>query len=193
MRAPRGSLPMGRGRRRPASQPGAPSSPDAHRVYQRLLWAPECPKGHRQTLKTHLGGQALPRILFATLIDLPMVPLCGVFPGGGGKSCVRLLWPGPKHLFDGAAYVRGAMTLHRLRLAVGNGNFFEILRRWAASRSGDNVTTGQFIRLAEEVSGKNLDGLFNRWLFKRRSQGCSGHQGSREVRRSPRSRFDPIF
>jgi len=58
------------------------------------------------------------------------------------------------------------MTLHRLRLAVGNGNFFEILRRWAASRSGDNVTTGQFIRLAEEVSGKNLDGLFNRWLFK---------------------------
>ena len=71
MRAPRGSLPMGRGRRRPASQPGAPSSPDAHRVYQRLLWVPECPKGHRQTLKTHLGGQALPRILFATLIDLP--------------------------------------------------------------------------------------------------------------------------
>jgi len=78
-------------------------------------------------------------------------------------------------------------------LAVGDGDFFEILRRRAASRSGDNVTTGQFIRLAEEVSGKNLDGSSTDGCSSRRSQGCSRHQGSREVRRSPRSRFDPIF
>ncbi len=74
--------------------------------------------------------------------------------------------PGPNRLFDGAVYVRGAMTLHRLRLAVGEGDFFDILQRWAASRADGNVTTGQFIQLAEEVSGKNLDGLFERWLFK---------------------------
>ena len=45
------------------------------------------------------------------------------------------------------------MTLHRLRLAMGDGDFFEILRRWAASHSGGNVTTGQFIQFVEEVSG----------------------------------------
>jgi len=42
-----------------------------------------------------------------------------------------------------------------------------------------NVTTGQFIRLAEEVSGKNLDGLFNRWLVKPRKPKLFGGTGGR--------------
>ena len=87
--------------------------------------------------------------------------------------------PGPKHLFDFPVYFRGAMTLHRLRLAVGDGDFFEILQRWAASQSGGNVTTGQFIQLVEEVSGKNLDGLFDRWLFKAKKPKLFGDAGSR--------------
>ena len=87
--------------------------------------------------------------------------------------------PGPKHLFDFPVYFRGAMTLHRLRLAVGDGDFFEILQRWAASRAGDNVTTGQFIQLSEEVSGKNLDGLFDRWLFKAKKPKLFGDAGAR--------------
>ena len=108
--------------------------------------------------------------------------------------------PGPKHLFDFAVYARGAMTLHRLRLAVGDGDFFEILQRWAASRSGGNVTTGEFIRLAEEVSGKNLDGLFKRWLFKSGKPKLFGGAGARAttaatrpVQGSPRSFRGPRF
>jgi Peptidase family M1 domain/Peptidase M1 N-terminal domain/Immune inhibitor A peptidase M6 len=73
--------------------------------------------------------------------------------------------PGPDALFDGAVYDRGAMTLHQLRLVVGDGDFFRILRRWATSRRGGNVTTPQFIRLAERVFGQQLDALFNAWLF----------------------------
>ena len=41
--------------------------------------------------------------------------------------------PGPD-LFDGAVYFRGAMTLHALRMAVGDEVFFEILRAWSAAR-----------------------------------------------------------
>ena len=73
--------------------------------------------------------------------------------------------PTPEFLFDFAVYGRGAMTLQQLRLAVGDVDFFEILRRWAKSREGQNVTTKQFIRLAERVSGEDLDELFDTWLF----------------------------
>ena len=37
--------------------------------------------------------------------------------------------PTPEFLFDFAIYGRGAMTLQQLRLAVGDDDFFEILRR----------------------------------------------------------------
>ena len=73
--------------------------------------------------------------------------------------------PTPEFLFDFAVYGRGAMTLQQLRLAVGDDDFFEILQRWAKSRAGQNVTTGQFIALAERVSGEDLDELFDTWLF----------------------------
>ena len=73
--------------------------------------------------------------------------------------------PGPDRLFDGAMYDRGGMTLHALRLAVGDEVFFRILRRWAQSRAGGNVTTPQFIRLAERISGQDLGAFFQAWLF----------------------------
>jgi hypothetical protein len=73
--------------------------------------------------------------------------------------------PGPDHLFDFPVYARGAMTLHRLRHRVGDADFFRILRVWAQSRAGDNVTTRQFVRLSEKISGEQLDGLFRTWLF----------------------------
>jgi hypothetical protein len=72
--------------------------------------------------------------------------------------------PGADDLF-GPVYDRGAMTLHALRLKVGDPTFFKILRTWTKSRAGGNVTTDEFIALAERLSGQNLDALFNEWLF----------------------------
>ena len=73
--------------------------------------------------------------------------------------------PGPDDLFDNAVYARGAMTLQQLRLAVGDDDFFRILRQWAAIHAGGNVTTDQFIALAERISGQDLGELFTTWLF----------------------------
>jgi aminopeptidase N len=73
--------------------------------------------------------------------------------------------PGPADLFDFPVYVRGAMTLQALRVAVGTGDFFRILRTWAHDRRGGHGTTPEFIALAERVSGKSLGGLFHAWLF----------------------------
>jgi aminopeptidase N len=73
--------------------------------------------------------------------------------------------PGVELLFDGAVYVRGAMTLQALRNEVGDRKFWRIVRRWAASKSGGTGTTPQFIRLAERIAGQDLDALFDTWLF----------------------------
>jgi aminopeptidase N len=73
--------------------------------------------------------------------------------------------PGIPFLFNDAVYVRGAMTLQALRNEVGDQDFFRILRAWAAKKAGGNGTTGQFIALAERISGEQLDNLFDVWLF----------------------------
>ena len=73
--------------------------------------------------------------------------------------------PGVDLLFDGAVYVRGAMTLQALRNEVGDETFWDIIQRWASTNSGGHVTTEAFIALAEDQSGQQLDDLFTTWLF----------------------------
>ena len=73
--------------------------------------------------------------------------------------------PTVDHLFDDPVYARGAMTLEALRERVGDDNFFQILRRWATSRAYSTGSTPGFIRLAEKVSGADLQSLFNDWLY----------------------------
>jgi hypothetical protein len=73
--------------------------------------------------------------------------------------------PGPDLLFEPPVYLRGGMTLHALRLTVGDDVFFKILQRWASMKSGENVTTPEFIRLAERMSHQDLDALFDAWLY----------------------------
>ena len=44
---------------------------------------------------------------------------------------------------------------------VGDKAFFTILRRWVAQNAHGTVSTEKFVRLAERVSGKQLDRLFH--------------------------------
>jgi aminopeptidase N len=57
------------------------------------------------------------------------------------------------------------MTLQALRNEVGDADFFEIARQWAQSQSGGNGTTEEFMALAEQISGEQLDDLFDVWIF----------------------------
>ncbi|MCD7445666.1 M1 family metallopeptidase [Streptomyces lincolnensis] len=69
------------------------------------------------------------------------------------------------NIFGTPVYARGAMTLHALRTAVGDRAFFRILRAWADAHRYGHATTAQFVRLAERVSGKDLDALLHTWLY----------------------------
>jgi Peptidase family M1 domain/Peptidase M1 N-terminal domain len=73
--------------------------------------------------------------------------------------------PGPSRMFDGAVYVRGAMTLQQLRLTIGDEAFFELLRQWYATHAGGHGTTAEFVALAEDISGQELSDFFHTWLF----------------------------
>jgi aminopeptidase N len=74
--------------------------------------------------------------------------------------------PGPKHLFDIAVYFRGGLTLEALRREVGTHTFLRILRTWFAEHLYGNVTTADFIALAERESGRDLDRFFEIWLYR---------------------------
>jgi aminopeptidase N len=71
----------------------------------------------------------------------------------------------PVFLFNGTIYNRGGMTLQALRQKVGDFDFFRILRSWAAQNRYGNVSTPQFVALAEQVSQQELDHFFDVWLY----------------------------
>lgn len=73
--------------------------------------------------------------------------------------------PGPDHLFDPEVYDRGALTLHALRLKVGDEAFFRILRDFFDRYRNGNAAIADFTALAEEISGQELDDFFQSWLF----------------------------
>lgn len=72
--------------------------------------------------------------------------------------------PGAHHLFDGAVYARGGLTLQALRNRIGERDFWTTLRTWLRDHRYGTATVPQFDALAERVSGERLDGFFQAWL-----------------------------
>jgi aminopeptidase N len=74
--------------------------------------------------------------------------------------------PGAANLFSSfSIYERGKLTLHALRLRVGDEAFFTILRAWPERYRNGNATTDDFIALSEEISGQDLESFFQEWLY----------------------------
>ncbi len=72
--------------------------------------------------------------------------------------------PGPDGLFSAATYERGALTLHALRLTIGDATFFELVQTWTATYRYANATTADFVQLANRISGEDLTDFLHRWL-----------------------------
>ncbi|MET7490164.1 M1 family metallopeptidase [Streptomyces sp. NPDC005538] len=68
-------------------------------------------------------------------------------------------------MFASAVYTRGAMTLQMLRERIGDTAFFKLLPAWTKLHRYGNGDTAGFIKLAEKISGQQLDDLFQTWLF----------------------------
>jgi aminopeptidase N len=61
--------------------------------------------------------------------------------------------------------MRGAMTVQAVRNEVGDWDFWQIIDEWLESNAFATGSTEEFMALAEQVSGEDLDALFETWLF----------------------------
>jgi hypothetical protein len=60
-------------------------------------------------------------------------------------------------------YDKGAYVLHMLRKVVGNEKFFAILQEYFRQHQGTLVTTNDFQKICEGVTGEKLDWFFEQW------------------------------
>ncbi|MET9901448.1 M1 family metallopeptidase [Streptomyces sp. NPDC006446] len=91
--------------------------------------------------------------------------------GYGARPADSAFWqitvadPQRDTMFASAVYQRGAMTLQMLRERIGDTAFFKLLPAWTKLHRYGNASTADFIALAERISGRQLDDLFQTWLF----------------------------
>ncbi len=75
--------------------------------------------------------------------------------------------PGPADMFDDRVYKRGALTLHALRLTIGDVAFLRLLRQWTTAHRLGGVRTEDFVTLVtagEAPVMSRPDAFFERWL-----------------------------
>ncbi|MGW2200548.1 M1 family metallopeptidase [Streptomyces sp. NPDC001774] len=74
--------------------------------------------------------------------------------------------PAAENLFDPPVYQRGAMVVHKIRQAVGDEKFFEILAGWPAAHRHGTASTADFTAYVEDVAGRDLDDeVWDVWLY----------------------------
>ena len=114
--------------------------------------------------------------------------------GGGFREFWEMVWrpdygppanPDPDTLFSGSVYARGAMALHALRDEIGDEAFFKTLREYVSRHAGGNVTTEGLSAVAEEMAGRDLDGLFDSWLFGETTPFPPGGDSGQGIRSAP--------
>jgi aminopeptidase len=74
--------------------------------------------------------------------------------------------PGPETMFDDRVYKRGALTLHALRVHLGDEPFWSLLHTWVSLHQHGSVSTADFVRhvTALDPSGE-AQRLLESWLM----------------------------
>ena len=68
-------------------------------------------------------------------------------------------------LLSANSYQKGAWVLHMLRQEIGEETFWKGMRLFYERFRNKNALTGDFEKVMEEVSGKNLERFFHQWLY----------------------------
>jgi aminopeptidase N len=68
-------------------------------------------------------------------------------------------------LFGQSVYQRGGLTFAALHALLGDETFFEVIRTYIKRYGNGTAGTDEFVAMAEEISGEDLDEFFNAWLF----------------------------
>ncbi|MET9928399.1 MULTISPECIES: M1 family metallopeptidase [unclassified Streptomyces] len=74
--------------------------------------------------------------------------------------------PGAADLFEPPVYGRGAMVVHRIRLAIDDDKaFFALVKGWTKAHRHGNASTDDFIAYVEKETGQDLTALWDAWLY----------------------------
>ncbi|MEU8589012.1 M1 family metallopeptidase [Streptomyces sp. NPDC048664] len=74
--------------------------------------------------------------------------------------------PSAAHISDSPVYERGAMVLHRIRQAIGDRDFFALLKGWAADHRHGNASTADFTAYVEKKEpDHDFTALWRDWLY----------------------------
>ncbi|MFJ9426716.1 M1 family metallopeptidase [Streptomyces sp. NPDC101249] len=74
------------------------------------------------------------------------------------------------NVYDGASLV-----LYALRQEIGHRDFDRLERAWVARHRDSTASTADFVRLASEISGRDLRGFFQQWLYGAKTPPMPGH------------------
>ncbi|MGC9543146.1 M1 family metallopeptidase [Streptomyces sp. UG1] len=85
---------------------------------------------------------------------------------GGPPAAPKVPAPGKKTgIFRPNVYDGAALILYALRQEIGRQDFERLERLWVSRHRDGAASTRDFVALAEEVSGRHLDGFLNAWLY----------------------------
>ena len=71
----------------------------------------------------------------------------------------------PIEQFDFRVYPKGSWVLHMLRSQLGEQLFRETVKAYLERHAFTSVTTADFVKVIEELSGRSFDRFFDQWVY----------------------------
>ncbi|MFF3334350.1 M1 family metallopeptidase [Streptomyces sp. NPDC002888] len=95
---------------------------------------------------------------------------------GGPPAAPKAPDPGHKiSIFRPNVYDGAALVLYALRQKIGSKSFEQLERAWVSRHRDATATTADFVALASTVSGRDLRGFFQDWLYGQKTPPMPGH------------------
>jgi aminopeptidase N len=102
----------------------------------------------------HTGAERLSKSVVEAYAELPKLR----------QSYGAVTSPRPADVFSPNEYEGAAVVLAALRRTIGDDAFFRVLRTWVTRYGGGNASTADFVRLTNQVAGRDLTPFFDQWL-----------------------------
>ncbi len=82
------------------------------------------------------------------------------------RAIVSNVYHEPIDLFDRHLYEKGSLVLHMIRTVLGDELWSKAIRHYVQKHQSTNVTTPDLQRAIESATGRNIDWLFDEYVYK---------------------------
>jgi aminopeptidase N len=82
------------------------------------------------------------------------------------RPIVQNVYHEPIDLFDRHLYEKGSLVLHMVRTVLGDELWRKAIHHYVATRKHTNVTTPDLQRAIEQATGRNIDWLFDQYVYR---------------------------